>query len=85
MRGWGRILVGHGNANFFLEKAMELGTAIFDSQSVCCVNYPDQGIGLFEVVSPVGSEGFLATDVPLHESAPSMQFGGVGVRCTYIY
>lgn len=43
---------------------MELAGAVTQTFTVGCVDDPDQGVGLLEVVLPVCAEGFLAADVP---------------------
>ena len=48
---------------------MEFVHAVFDSQAVGRVHYPDKRIGLLEVVPPVGPQSLLAANVPLARSA----------------
>jgi len=43
---------------------MKFRPAIVESESVGCVNDPDERVSLFKVVSPVTAECFLATHVP---------------------
>lgn len=43
---------------------MQFLSTIFDSQTVSGVDDPDECISLLEVVTPVGTECFLAADIP---------------------
>ena len=43
---------------------MKFRPAIVESESVGCVNDPDERVSLFKVVSPVTAECFLATHIP---------------------
>lgn len=43
---------------------MELLFAVVHSHAISRVDDPDEGVGLFKVVTPVGSQGPLAADVP---------------------
>ena len=43
---------------------MQLVSAVRHAQSVTRVDYPDHSVCLFEIVSPVGSESPLTTDIP---------------------
>jgi hypothetical protein len=43
---------------------VQLLPAVVDAQTVRCVDYPDQGVGLFKVVSPVRAQRLLSADVP---------------------
>jgi len=43
---------------------MQLVSAVVDAQPVRRINYPDESIGLFKVVSPIRPQRLLASYVP---------------------
>lgn len=51
------------------QEAMQLLFAVPHAASVRGVYHPYQGVRLLKVVAPVGSQGLLASDVPLFGSA----------------
>lgn len=46
---------------------MEFLFGILESHFIRAVNNPDDSISLFEVISPIGSDGFLSTNIPYIE------------------
>lgn len=43
---------------------MEFGFGVFKPKFIGAVDYPDDSIGLFEIVPPVGSDGLLPSHIP---------------------
>jgi hypothetical protein len=43
---------------------MQLCLGVLEPEFIGAVNYPDDAVGLFEVVAPVGADGLLSADVP---------------------
>ena len=48
----------------FKKQRAQLVLAIVDALAICCVDHPDQGIRLLEVVLPVGTQSFLPSNIP---------------------
>jgi len=64
---------------------MKFRPAIIESEPVGCVNDPDEGVGLFKIVSPVTAECFLAAHIPYFvistfSSAGCLTAGGTSER-----
>jgi len=57
--------LGDGSTYFLHEEIVQLLLAVPYAQPVGSVDYPDENIGLFKVVAPIGAKGLLATNVPL--------------------
>lgn len=51
-------------AHLFLEKTMQLLSAVLDTQAVCGINNPYQGVCFLKIVAPVGSQCLLPSHVP---------------------
>lgn len=56
-------------AYLLYEQPFQLLTTVLESLPVRRVDYPDERVGLLEVVLPVGTEGLLAANVPCKPSA----------------
>lgn len=50
--------------NFLHEQTFQFVPAIRETLLVRGINYPYQGVGLLEVILPVGPKSLLAADVP---------------------
>ena len=49
---------------FLFEERMKFSLGIFESKFIWAVNDPDDSVGLFKIVPPIGSDGSLSSDIP---------------------
>ena len=51
-------------SHLFQQQPSELLSAIIDTEAICSIHHPDEGVGLLEIVFPVRPQGFLPANVP---------------------
>jgi hypothetical protein len=52
------------HSHLFQQQALEFKFAVFDSQAVGSIDYPNESVGLLKVVSPICTNGLLASNIP---------------------